>query len=74
MLPLKNCRNIQRVTGHKVQIIWDTSKPDGTPRKLMDVSKMKAMGWQYSTELEDGIKKTYQWFLENIRSIKEIKL
>ena len=40
----------------------------------MDVSKMKEMGWQYSTELEDGIKKTYQWFLENIDTIKEIKL
>jgi len=65
---------IQRVTGHQGQIIWDTSKPDGTPRKLMDVSKMKAMGWQYSTELEDGVKNTYRWFLENIDSIKEIKL
>ena len=65
---------IQRVIGHQGQIIWDASKPDGTPRKLMDVSKMKAMGWQYSTELEDGVKNTYQWFLENIDSIKEIKL
>ena len=40
----------------------------------MDVSKMKDLGWEYSTELEVGIKKTYQWFLENIDSIKEIKL
>ena len=48
--------------------------PDGTPRKLMDVSKMKEIGWQYSTELEDGIQKTYQWFLENIDAIKKIKL
>ena len=65
---------IQNVIGHQGQIIWDTSKPDGTPRKLMDVSKMKTMGWQYSTELEDGVKNTYQWFLENINSIKENKL
>ena len=65
---------IQKVTGHKGEIIWDVRKPDGTPRKLMDVSKMKELGWEYSTELEDGIKKTYQWFLENIDSIKEIKL
>ena len=65
---------IQGVTGHKGEIIWDTSKPDGTPRKLMDVSKMKEIGWQYSTELEDGIKKTYQWFLNNIDKFKEIKL
>ena len=65
---------IQKVIGHQGNILWDTSKPDGTPRKLMDVSKMQELGWQYSTELEDGIKKTYQWFLENLDNIKEIKL
>jgi len=65
---------IQRVTGHHGNILWDASKPDGTPRKLMDISKMKEMGWEYSTELEHGIQKTYQWFLENIKNIKEIKL
>ena len=65
---------IQIVTGHHGNILWDANKPDGTPRKLMDVSKMKEIGWEYSTELEDGIKKTYQWFLENIDAIKEIKL
>ena len=61
---------IQNVTGHQGKIIWDTSKPDGTTRKLIDVSKMKELGWEYSTELEDGIKKTYQWFLENTDTIK----
>ena len=65
---------IQMIIGHQGNIIWDDSKPDGTPRKLMDVSKMKELGWQYSTELEDGIKKTYSWFLENIDNIKEVKL
>ena len=65
---------IQKITGHQGDIIWDSEKPDGTPRKLMDVSKMKAMGWNYSTELEEGIKKTYAWFLDNIDSIKKIKL
>ncbi len=65
---------IQKVTGHKGTILWDASKPDGTPRKLLDVSKMKSIGWEYSTELDNGIKKTYQWFLENIDTIKEIKL
>ena len=65
---------IQRVTGHHGNILWDATKPDGTPRKLMDISKMKEMGWEYSTELEHGIQKTYQWFLENIKNIKEIKL
>ncbi len=65
---------IQNVTGHQGEILWDSSKPDGTPRKLMDVSKMKAMGWEYSTELLEGIEKTYTWFLENIENIKEVKL
>jgi len=65
---------IQNVTGHQGDILWDSSKPDGTPRKLMDVSKMKEVGWQYATELEGGIKKTYQWYIENLDSIKEIKL
>jgi len=65
---------IQKIIGHQGNIIWDGSKPDGTPRKLMDVSKIKELGWQYSTELEDGIKKTYLWFLENIDTFNEIKL
>jgi GDP-L-fucose synthase len=65
---------IQQVTGHEGEIIWDTDKPDGTPRKLMDVSKMKAMGWEYSTELKEGIEKTYSWFLKNIENIKEVKM
>ena len=65
---------IQQVTGHQGEIIWDTEKPDGTPRKLMDVSKMATLGWEYSTELKEGIEKTYSWFLENIENIKEIKM
>ena len=65
---------IQRITGHKGDILWDDSKPDGTPRKLMDVSRMKKAGWEYSIELEEGIRKTYDWFLENIEDVKEIKL
>jgi len=65
---------IQKVICHQGKILWDASKPDGTPRKLMDVSKMKEIGWQYSTELEDGIKKTYKWFLENIENLKEVSM
>jgi GDP-L-fucose synthase len=65
---------IQQVTGHNGEIIWDTEKPDGTPRKLMDVSKMATLGWEYRTELKEGIEKTYSWFLENIGSIKEVKM
>ncbi|EAQ42191.1 GDP-L-fucose synthase [Polaribacter sp. MED152] len=65
---------MKRVIGHEGNIVWDVEKPDGTPRKLMDVSKMAALGWEYSTELQEGIEKTYQWFLENIEDIKEVKL
>jgi GDP-L-fucose synthase len=65
---------IQKVTGHEGEIVWDASKPDGTPRKLLDVSKITASGWEYSTELHEGIEKTYQWFLENIADIKEVKM
>ena len=65
---------VQKTVGHKGKIIWDNSKPDGTPRKLMDVSKMTDMGWTYSTELDQGIEKTYRWFLENINNFKEVKL
>jgi len=67
-------QTIQKVTGHKGEIVWDSSKPDGTPRKLLDVSKLKEMGWEYTTELEEGIEKTYAWFLENIENLKEVKL
>ena len=65
---------IQKTVGHQGGIIWDTTKPDGTPRKLMDVSKLKSLGWEYSTELQQGIEKTYAWFLENIENIKEVKM
>ncbi|MDA9772986.1 GDP-L-fucose synthase [Flavobacteriaceae bacterium] len=65
---------IQNVVGHKGDIIWDNSKPDGTPRKLLDVSKMKSLGWHYSTNLKEGVEKTYQWFQENIKVLKQIKL
>mmetsp|Transcript_31443 Transcript_31443/g.36685 ORF Transcript_31443/g.36685 Transcript_31443/m.36685 type:complete len:317 (-) Transcript_31443:102-1052(-) len=70
----KLAETIQKVVGHNGEIRWDSSKPDGTPRKLMDVSKMKNIGWQYSTELEEGIRKTYKWFLDNIENLKEVKL
>ncbi len=57
---------IQKIVGHQGEIIWDSTKPDGTPRKLMDVSKMENAGWEAKIGLEEGIKKTYQWFLENV--------
>ena len=63
---------IQKITGHQGEIIWDSSKPDGTPRKLMDVSKMHELGWKHQVELEEGIQLTYDWFLENIDSVKKM--
>ena len=65
---------IQQTVGHKGAIIWDSSKPDGTPRKLMDVSKMKEIGWASTTALQEGIEKTYDWFLEHVGSFKEVKM
>ncbi len=56
---------IAKVTGFKGTIIFDTSKPDGTPRKLLDVSKLNALGWQADIDLEAGLKDTYRWYLEH---------
>lgn len=56
---------IKAVVGFDGEIVWDTSKPDGTPRKLMDVSKLKSLGWQPKTALKEGLADTYRWFLAN---------
>lgn len=60
---------VAMVIGYKGRILWDTTKPNGTPRKLLDISKITALGWRYQTELEEGIRLSYQDFLDNpIRS------
>lgn len=56
---------VAKVIGYTGEIRWDSSKPDGTPRKLLDVSKLESLGWHYKTELEDGIRLSYQDFLTN---------
>lgn len=56
---------VAKVIGYTGEIRWDMSKPNGTPRKLLDVSKAEALGWHYSVELEDGIRMAYRDFLEN---------
>ena len=56
---------VAKVVGYTGRIEWDTSKPNGTPRKLLDVSKAKKLGWTYKTELEDGIRLAYDDFLHN---------
>lgn len=56
---------VKKVVGYTGNIRFDKDKPDGTPRKLMDVSRIDRLGWNYKTDLEDGLKRTYQWFLNN---------
>lgn len=56
---------VQRVVGHKGKTNWDSTKPDGTPRKLLDVSRLRGLGWKHKIELEDGIKSTYEWYKQN---------
>ena len=56
---------VAKVVGFKGEILWDTSKPNGTPRKLLDVSKAEKLGWKYRTELEEGIRLSYEDFLHN---------
>lgn len=71
-IPIKELAElVKKITGFNGNIIWDNSKPDGTPRKLLDTSKLRELGWEYSTELEDGIRKTYDWFLKNKHLIKK---
>ncbi|MBL4248878.1 GDP-L-fucose synthase [Vibrio fluvialis] len=60
-----------RVVGFKGDVVFDSTKPDGTPRKLMDVSRLASLGWRFSTELEDGLAKTYQWFLANQNNFRK---
>lgn len=62
---------MSRVVGFKGDVVFDSTKPDGTPRKLMDVSRLASLGWRFSTELEDGLAKTYQWFLANQNNFRK---
>lgn len=61
---------IKNEVGFEGKIVYDSSKPDGTPRKLLDVSRLKDLGWTYSTELKEGIEKTYNWFIQNYEDKK----
>ena len=60
--------------GFKGEIMWDLSKPDGTPRKLLDVSKLKNQGWSHKISLVHGVKATYSWYKENINNLRNVKI
>lgn len=61
---------VQRVTGYQGRIVQDLSKPDGAPRKLLDVSRLDALGWRAGIGLEDGIRQTYRWYVDNQGSLR----
>jgi GDP-L-fucose synthase len=58
-------KTIAKVVGYEGDIAWDTNKPNGTPRKLLNVNKLQDLGWRHSVDLEEGLEKTYKWYLEN---------
>ena len=59
---------IQRIVDVDVDLVWDATKPDGTPRKLLDVSRLHDLGWKHQIDLEDGIKRTYAWYRDAVAS------
>jgi GDP-L-fucose synthase len=61
---------VAKATGYQGQVEFDTSKPDGTPRKLLDVSKLHALGWKSSISLHEGVQATYNWYLQNVESAR----
>ncbi len=64
---------VKKITDFSGTIVWDNSKPDGMPRRLLDVSKLHALPWRHTTALEDGIRSTYEWYVEN-RKIDDKKI
>ena len=64
---------VQKIVGHQGNIIWDATKLDGTPKKLMDSRKLRNLGWQPKIKLEDGIRMTYDWFMKEISLTQYVK-
>ena len=62
---------VAKTVGFKGEILWDSTKPDGTPRKVTNMSKLHSLGWEHKTPLEAGLKETYKWFLENEKNIRK---
>jgi len=67
---LELAKLVAKITNYSGRILTDKTKPDGAPRKLMDVSRMKSMGWHANIALEDGVSETYSWFLKNNQSLR----
>lgn len=61
---------VKEIVGYTGEIIWDTSKPNGMPRKVLDVTKLKELGWIYKTKLKDGLQLSYNWYVQNIKDSK----
>lgn len=57
---------VKEVVGFQGKLVWDSSKPDGTPRKLMDSSKIQGIGWKPKVPLKEGLVETYKWYVENV--------
>ncbi|RID51805.1 LOW QUALITY PROTEIN: hypothetical protein BRARA_H02447 [Brassica rapa] len=64
---------VKEVVGFEGKLVWDCSKPDGTPRKLMESSKLAALGWTPKVSIRDGLRQTYEWYLENVVQRKQLK-
>jgi len=62
---------VKQATGFKGKIVWDKSKPDGTPRKRLDISRLKRLGWKPRISLDKGIESTYHWFLDNQNKLRQ---
>ena len=62
---------ISNIIGYKGKIFFDSSYPDGTPRKILNISKIKALGWRPTYNLQDGLKKTIEWYILNKKNIKK---
>jgi hypothetical protein len=57
---------VRKIVGYEGEVIWDTTKPDGTPRKLLDVTRLSSLGWKSTISLKEGINETYEWYLETL--------
>ena len=59
---------VVEAVGFEGEVVWDATKPDGTPRKLIDVSKLHSLGWTHKVEIEDGVKKLFEWYQDSLKA------